>query len=333
MIRYATLLDLKKISYLLIVTVGLSSCTIYQNIPDEDGIYANRRKKSKVVVVERNDNTNRPVATTNRNTGSNTFTRELERIDRINGTDILTDIENYSSFNDTIINETDSIYTPKSWGNSETNDVVVNINITPNNFGWGYWDPWTFDPYFNWGWNGWGWNSWAWNGWGWGFGVYPRWGFGWGWNGPYVNAFGGYHPFYHGLYWRRNRFRFGDFNSWQQYRYGRRVAYSGINRVGSRRGFNSVNYTSRNRRGSSTIRNNNSNSRRRSINQPNRRRNSSIRNSNTTRRRSSINSSRRSNSRPSVRSSRSNSRSSVNRGSRGSSSRGSSSRRGGGRRG
>lgn len=326
MIRYATLTYLKKMSVLLVFSVLLSSCTIYQNIPDDDGIYTTRRNNSRVVVVERNSNTNKATTTNNQNTytGSNAFTRELERIDRINGTDIITDIENYSSFSDTIVNETDdNDHRPRSWGNSDTNDVVVNINLTPNNFGWGVWDPWIYDPYFNWGFNGWGWNNWGWNGWanqwGWGVGVFPRWGFGWGWNNPYVNPFGGFHPFYHGLHWRRfNQFRFNDFNSWQQYRYGRRVAYNGNGTLG-RRGFASNNFNTLNRRGNSTINNNNSNNRRSSVNQSNQRRNSSVRNS-------TINNSRRSSSnRSSVRPSGGNSRPSMSRGS----SRGSSSRSGG----
>ncbi|HAO15433.1 MAG TPA: hypothetical protein DDE71_07715, partial [Tenacibaculum sp.] len=76
----------------------------------------------------------------------NYFSKELERIGLLNGTDIFTDIDNYKSdTNDDFelennfdteteeINRSYNSYAP--WGyHSNDNDVVINVNTNPN---WG----------------------------------------------------------------------------------------------------------------------------------------------------------------------------------------------------
>lgn len=289
-----------KMGYASVLGLLLSSCTVYQNIPDDDGIYSTPRQNSRVIVVERNAVDDSVV---NRNTNvrsraiikssSDAFTREIERLDRVNNTDILTDIEYYTSQDTIIVDENGNARKP-SWGDNNDN-VVVNINMAPN-FGWGVWDPWMWN---NWGWNNWGWNTWGpnwgfgWNNWGvnWGFGWAPAWGIGsWGWNNSFY----------------RNRFWYGNwngfYNGYNQVRYGRRVAYNSLNRNG-RRGFDLRGFNARNRRGPVNFRSDN------------RSRNSSFRNFNNNDRRRTINNSRRQSDRGSIRRNSNSRRSSINRGS------------------
>ena len=143
----------------LIVSCGTVQTTANNN----DGIY--------------NDNTETPqrkvVNTNNANYdeyNDNYFTQELRRLDYINGTDIITDIEDYKSGN--YENEyplpedqqPEQIENYGSWGNNGNSDVVININS--------------------------GWNN------GWNNGYY-------GWNNPY--AYGGYYGgFYGGGFWGAN---------------------------------------------------------------------------------------------------------------------------------
>jgi hypothetical protein len=254
----------------LFVIVLASSCTIYQNVPDDDGIYSSETR-------ERTERQPRTIIQDDseefQEYEKNYFTKELERIDLINGTDILTDIESYSSFNDTIPNEadTDRVPTGQAWGFNDSDDVVINVNLNNAGWGWGwggwgwggFYDPW-FDPFprFGWGWGA-GWGGWGWGaGWGpgWGWGR-PGWGFawnggwgwnrGWGWNSPYWR--GGF-----GVYGRRY---------WNGNVYGRRgLAFNnGFNRRGS---FLNRNSSSFSRRSATTSRRGNSSTttRRRSSN-------------------------------------------------------------------
>jgi hypothetical protein len=325
----------KKFSTYLLPLFALvlgTSCTVYQNVPDDDGIYTTERRerveREPRVIVENSDE--------HREYENNYFTKELERIDQINGTDILTDIDTYSSINDTIPNETDVDTEPtgRAWGYNDNDDVVININLNDNwGYGWGGWgwggfyDPfWDPFPRFGWGWNTWGWNRWGWNRWGW-----NGWGWNhWGWNQPFWG--GGYYAWNN---WGWNANRFGN------YRYGRRLAYNnGFNRRGSsltRRSSvasrNRTTFSNSRRRSSEVYRSSNSrNVRRGSSNNVRRSSRSVRRNGNSSNSRRRFNSSsNRNNSRSMNRSSSSRSRS-FSRGSSRSSSRGSSSR-GGGRRG
>ena len=81
------------------------------------------------------------------------FTKELERIDLINDTDILTNIETYSSIEDTTNNATENTnpYNVNSvWGNSDSEQIVINLNL--NNVGYGFNNYWNFyDPYNTYG--------------------------------------------------------------------------------------------------------------------------------------------------------------------------------------
>jgi len=304
--------------YSLLILVFASSCTIYQNVPDEDGIYSSEKKERRVIVANSDEH---------REYENNYFTKELERIDNANGTDIFTDIERYSSFNDSIPNAKDSIsdYNPNSaWGYNDNNDdVVVNINFNNNGFGGG--NNWNlYDPFFSYS----NFNPWFGRPWGLGWGNRYSPGFYWAgfraFNNPFFNPFGPYHPFYHGLAGYRSA-RWGNLNGGlygygnNNFNYGRRTGYAST--------YNSRNSNTTSRRRTPTFTNN---------------RNSRTRNSSNTTRRRVTNSKSKKNStrRSTIRNSRSNSRSSVNRSStrstsrssstrsssRGSSSRGSSSR-------
>lgn len=185
--------------FLITLTLG-TSCTIYQNVPDDDGIYTTENtRREPVVVVEDSDE--------HREYEKNYFTEELEKIDRINGTDIITDIETYSSYNDTIPDKSmDSINEPtgRAWGYNDGDNVVININLNNNwDYGWGWGG--FYDPFFN---------PYPWF-------AGPRWGWGWGWNRPFWNPYWGFNrPFWGGGFYAYNGFRIGN------YSYGRRTAYN-----------------------------------------------------------------------------------------------------------
>ena len=248
-------------TYLLsfMISIWSSSCTIYQNVPDNDGIYSTEgiKKESRIIVQDSDEH---------RGYEKNYFTRELEKIDRINGTDIITDIETYSSYNDTIPNQSsESINEPtgKAWGYNDSNDVVVTINFNNNwNYRWGGWG-WGgfYDPFFS---------PYPWF-------SSPRWGWGWNrpywgrrWNRPFWNPYWGFNrPFWRGGFYAYNGLRTGG------YYYGRRVAYRSFNRRGS--SLTGRSYTLANRRANTSNFGKNSSTSRRSNSTSVSRRNSSNR--------------------------------------------------------
>lgn len=169
-------------TYLLsfFVLVLSSSCIVYQNVPEDDGIYSDNdvtfstEKKKTRVIAENSDE--------HRDYEKNYFTKELERLEEIENSDILTDIDSYSTVNDSI-SDVEINYTPQAWGYGEDDDIVININLD-NGYRWGggYWDYcW---PYYDYGFNSfwfgqrhyWGWfyNRPFYRPWGWGWGGYWR---------------------------------------------------------------------------------------------------------------------------------------------------------------
>lgn len=280
----------------LFVLVLTSSCTIYQNVPyEDDGIYSSERadRGSRVYIQDTEDF---------EEYDKNYFTKELERIDRIDGRDILTDIDTYSSFNDTIPDSTvvDIEPTGRAWGYNDSDDLVINVNLN-NNWGpWG-WGGWAWnDPFFNpwWGggyWGGWGFNNWGWGlGWGWSRPGFGGWGWnqawGWGWNRPF---WGWNRPFWGGGF--NNGWAYNNSN----YYFGRRGAY---NNTFGRRGSSLTrrnNIVSNRRANPNTVRRSSTvNRSRNSSNTSTRRRSSTIRrNTNSTSRRVNRSTPRRSNSR------------------------------------
>ncbi|MFY7672095.1 hypothetical protein ACOSP6_13505 [Tenacibaculum sp. MEBiC06402] len=261
----------------LLVVTTLFSCATTQSVAgSDDGIYAddNETQQRKVVVQD----TNRDY----KNYNENYFTKELERLDGLNGTDILTDIESYQSedyeFEDETIDEdpdTQINYNSENapWGYDSDSDVVINVNTFPRYrlgwnfntywgdpfwdgpFGWNRWGwNWGYDPYWypynNVGW-GWGWNNWRWNNWGWNNGLYcPP-------NGYYGLAYRNRRGFYN------NRYNRGGIYSRNTLASNRRTHYRNSTRALSRRSSNIY------RRNNSQISRN--------------RRNNSVRNSNGTR--------------------------------------------------
>lgn len=219
-------------SFFILASLLISSCTVYQTVPN-DGIYSPERRETRVIVKNSQEY---------RDYEKNYFTRELERIESLEERDVFTDIDSYSSYNDTLPYETSTVdrlnYNPNSaWGYNDGSDVVINVNTFdpywlnyPGN-GWGLNYPYFFNNGF-WGPNYWGWNnfygpSWGFGIRGWGInglGLVPGWGFGW-------NNFYGYGGWYGNNFWRGNN----RYNNFRNVRYGRRTAYNNRGRVSSYR--------------------------------------------------------------------------------------------------
>ena len=131
-----------KLPYLfasLLMTTLLVSCGTAQSVAGSDGIYADdveQQPQSNVVVTDQE---------TYDDYNDNYFRKELELLGQINGTDIITDIEDYSSddyeyeeeeeFND----DSQIGYSENApWGYESDTDVVININTSPR-WGWNTW--------------------------------------------------------------------------------------------------------------------------------------------------------------------------------------------------
>lgn len=156
--------------YVFIITI-LASCSVHREIPkDDDGIYSVQEENPEVLtpieseplVIFANSDTEKRFEKTY-------FSKELERIDQINGTDIFTDIENYTTQSDTL---------PKvnSWGSNQgltiiTIDMARNYSPFLQPWGFNRWDLWRWRRYqrFRYGafytysyfWNGWDLDPWA----------------------------------------------------------------------------------------------------------------------------------------------------------------------------
>lgn len=288
----------------------LSSCTIYQNVPVEDGIYS-RNSNRKVVVVDKKEYDNYE---------DNYFTKQLNSYENSNN-EFFTDVDSYSAY-DTIIenNNSNTVSTNRQpWGyDNSDSDIVININTYNDNpyWAWSVWDPWFYNRSWWWGYRGFYYGDPWFNNWGWG----PYAGF----YGPYYANYWGWRSHYHRPY-RYNRFYYNRRFLANNYRYGRRSYYrrNSINnsrrynngqRVNSGRRYNTNTTRSRNTTVRPTnSRRNNTSSRR---TQPTRTRRSdgtsSVRSrSNATRNRSSVRSNNYSRSRSGV--SRSSTRSSSSR--------------------
>ncbi|MEQ6125184.1 hypothetical protein AAON49_13330 [Pseudotenacibaculum sp. MALMAid0570] len=245
----------------LFVLVLGSSCTIYQNVPDDDGIYSTSEKKEPRVIVENSDE--------HKDYEKNYFSKELEKIDQINGTDIITDVENYSSYNDTIPDTTNeiedtTINTNKDWGYNDNDDVVVHINVINDfypywGFGfnrWNRWNRWDYwDPYYGYSWYcppfiGWGFNPY------WGYRPYRNWTHNWR-----YSAYGGRRFYGRRAFYGRSFFGprgTGGFGSYAYYRWRRTSVGSRYN-TGPYNGiYNPLATNNFSRRNSSTTRRSNS---------------------------------------------------------------------------
>ncbi len=172
----------------------LVSCGSYKNSTyyDRDGIYGS----------DENENKN---SDKNVDKYRNYYSTLRERNEQ---EQVFTDVENYSSIQDSIYNQTGTEKSSYSgWGN---NQQPINVTIYDNNWGWNNWgynSLWNYGWNWNFGWNswygpnigwGWGWNNW----WGPNFGVY-----GWGinnFNNPY------YYSYTNGIRGGRSSGRFSE---------------------------------------------------------------------------------------------------------------------------
>ncbi|CAA0214784.1 hypothetical protein R5O20_06200 [Tenacibaculum maritimum] len=195
----------------LFITSLLVACGTAQNVSNnnDDGIYDDtafetRRKNANV--------------THQKPYNDNYFTKELERLDQINGTDIITDIESYKSDDDNEDFEeiTENDHAPKTritynepWGFDNDTDVVININT-----GFGYSN--YYSPFYDLGYYR-HYNSLFWD-------PYPS---SYYWNTGFYGDFAFNNPFYCPPYYNR-----------AYYRYHTPYRYYGNRYYSSRRGIN-----------------------------------------------------------------------------------------------
>lgn len=189
------------------ITLLLASCGSSQNSSyyDNDGIYGSSSKSSKNEVAA----------------SDNKYKEYFSNLNQENQ-EIFTDVENYSTTNDSVAKTTEA--TNNAWGaNPSTTTVIVYDNYWGGNWAWNNW----YGPSWGWGWNSWYGPSW---GWGWNSWYGPN--YYWGWNYPY---YGGYY----GNYWGWNSPYYGGYYGYYNHNYayanGRRDTrsyYNGMNRYG-----------------------------------------------------------------------------------------------------
>ena len=208
---------------IFLLFILFSSCTVYQNVPDNDGIYTKEIKRTRVIL----DNSKEYEEYEN-----NYFTKELERLDGVNGTDILTDIETYSSVDNNTNNTSEAsegYMMNNAWGNSDSDQIVINLNLRGAGYGFNnYWN--FYDPYFSYGYLN-PWNRRAWRlGWRNRLGDPSFWpGYG------YLNPLF-FNPFFNGMYgygffnWRGYYSNGYIYNGFRNFNYGRRnYSYNALN--------------------------------------------------------------------------------------------------------
>ncbi|MFV0249046.1 MAG: hypothetical protein ACK5H1_08845 [Tenacibaculum sp.] len=190
---------------LFVLSIFFISCGTIQTVSNNnaDGIYNDEYEAIAQTTPQR-----RIIVTDDENYDDyeeNYFTKELERLESLNSSDVFTDIEGYQSFTaeDDEIGDSDILndnyesrieYNPNApWGyNTNNSDLVINVNTLP----WGY-----YNNYWNWGWgwNGYGYNNLWWgyyNHYPWGVGLwyspFYRYNWGWGYNNYYYSPYYGY---------------------------------------------------------------------------------------------------------------------------------------------
>ena len=185
----------------LFMVVTFASCGTMQTVTsNDDGIYADdepqEQPKRRIVVANEKEYNEYQ---------ENYFTKEVERLGLINGTDIFTDIENYASEDvefdteeelDEDYSESNGNYNNNEpWGyNDDNSDVVININTSPR---WGFYNDWNY---------GYGRSWWRSRNYRWGYDPYWHpYNYGHYYNnGFYVGIGGLYNPYYCPPYYRNN---------------------------------------------------------------------------------------------------------------------------------
>lgn len=212
------------------------SCGMTQTFTDvDDGIYA--------------DDTELKHSTTTHNDSSDSsFSKELKRLEQLNNTDIITDIEKYKDSTN-IKKETPKTriqYNKPRYSNS---DVIVNVNTYPS---YGFYNDWYWDFYHGYGRNY----------------YHPYYGYSWR-NNPYYYNSGfygyGYNSYYYNPYymdyWYHTPHRYYNSNYYRNVTRGKNPN-RGSSTVSSRRGHSSRG-SSYNTRASSTYSRRSTNSNRR----------------------------------------------------------------------
>ncbi|CAN1488301.1 hypothetical protein MCEGE10_00134 [Flavobacteriaceae bacterium] len=175
--------------YIFLISIFISSCSSYKSSSyyDKDGIYGYQEN-------EREKNVN----TKNSDKYRDYFSSLREDTPQ---EEVLTDIDNYSSYSENNQNENFSENPAQSYSGWGNNQQPINVIINDNNWGWNNWgwNNFGYGSNWNYGWN-WnlGWNSWygpnIGYGWGWNNWYGPNYGFnGWGWNNFYNGNYGGFY--------------------------------------------------------------------------------------------------------------------------------------------
>lgn len=180
------------------ISIAMVSCGSYvsRSYYDRDGIYGS------------NQTTETPPAP-NYSEQNNTYKNYFGSLQRNNNPEeTFTDVESYSTTNDTVINSySDNYNSYPSWGGNPTSST---INYYNNNWGWNlYGSNWMY---------GWGWNSWYGPNYGWGWNNWYNPYYGYGWHTPNYNYYNGYGPYNNytynpsrrGAHYNINTNRYGD---------------------------------------------------------------------------------------------------------------------------
>ena len=127
-----------------------TSCGSYQNVSyyDNDGIYNDTQTSRQRTVA---------------NETPNKYQEYFKSLNDELKNEVITDVDNYSSFQDSTVVTTTSNEninrTYSGWGSNSSENVTIIYNDN------------------SWGWNNWGWNNWGYGGW-----YGNNWGNNWGWN-------------------------------------------------------------------------------------------------------------------------------------------------------
>ena len=106
--QYKKLYSNKAFFYFALCTI-LTSCGVYKNLSNNDGIYENQKNEDKIIVLTEQEYSNY---------NKDYFAEELDLVNEIKKEDIFLDANEYNSKDTTSVNNKTSLnYTPKeSWG-------------------------------------------------------------------------------------------------------------------------------------------------------------------------------------------------------------------------
>ncbi|MBS9773882.1 MAG: hypothetical protein KGV59_01825 [Tenacibaculum sp.] len=195
---YKTKLPFYILSLFMLTT--LVSCGTMQVVSDDDGIYGSEPTQRRVVVEN------------NQNRSENYFTKELQRLDKINGTDIVKDVNKYKRNDFNYRNDEDVVNddrygvassprynTPRNYYYNNNvyfndyNDYYWGRSNYYNNYAYPFWNrPWRYSYNYGMGWYG-------------GYSYYSN---------PWYLGYSYYDPYYYYYYY----YPYGNWYGYNRYR-------------------------------------------------------------------------------------------------------------------